>query len=342
MHAVRKHEIDVQACCDVVQLDGAPKRLTLSVSCTLEEVGPLPVAADFVLNDDDHLRYFGHDGGAFVDFDLQASCSHINIQGGLAEYLRLVEALPVPVPVDGRLHRVTRRLVGDAMLAGYVRHSNPADTAPYEDDGAIEATATAVREAVGRHVVLSEGRRFTRMPLPVWDVWHNRREIDLELHLRPRYSLNGMAEFAAGRLDAARAYCDVGMEGADPFRTNGVVEYLDPAFVEIDDLALVAGRAGRFVSSQLRHDLIAMPPHMIRRWHEAAQASVSLQGGEAWRARDCLRSVADLMVYAEDPSNGCNVRDEMAFWQAHRRRIFEVEGIQPSQSLDLVAEGPRA
>jgi hypothetical protein len=337
---VKKREIDVLACCDVVELDGSPKRLTLSVSCTLEEVGPLPVAGDFILSDGDPIRYFGHDGGAFLDFEIQASSSNVNIQGGLGEYLRLVDALPVPVAVDGRLHRVTRRHVSERMLAGYVRHSDPAGTAPYVDDGAIETTAAAVREAVGRHVVLSEGRAFVRMPLPVWQAWPNRREIELEVHLRPRYTLNGMAEFAAGRLAAAQAYCDAETSQEDSCRPVGRVEFLDPAFVELDDLAVVAGRAGRFVSSQLRHDLVGMPSRMIRRWHEAAQASTTLKG-EAWRAVDCLRSVADLMLYADDPGNGCNVREELAFWKAHRRRIFEIEGIEPSHAVVAIAAGPR-
>lgn len=336
-----KREIDVLACCDVVELDGSPKRLTLSVSCTLEEVGRLPIAGDFALSEDEPLRYFGHDGAAFLDFELQASSSAINIQGGLSEYLRHMEALPLPVALDGRLHRVTRRHVSDQMLAGYVRHSDPAQTAPYVDDGAIEATATAVREAVRRHVVLSEGRQFVRMPLPVWEASPNRREIQLEVHLRPRYALNGMAEFAAGRLDAARAYCDAETGVQDSCRPVGRVEFLDPAFVEEDDLAVVAGRAGQFISWQLRHDLIGMPPHMIHRWHEAAQASAALKAGEAEQARDCLRSVADLMVYAEDPVNGCKVRDEMAWWQAHRRRIFEIEGIRPSPEIGTILEGPR-
>lgn len=337
---MRKREFEVYACCDVVEHDGSPKRLTLGVTCTLEEVGPLPVAASFVLSEDGRLRYFGHDGGAFLDFELQASSSGINIQGGLSEYLRLVDALPVPVAVDGRLHRVTRKHVTDQMLAGYVRHSDPEAAASYVDDGAMEATASAVRAAVGRHVVLSEGRTFVRMPLPVWQARPNGRTIELEVYLRQRYILNGMAEFAAGRLAAAQAYCDAETGVENSCRAVGRVEFLDPAFVELDDLAVVAGRAGRFVSSQLRHDLVGMPPRMIRCWHEAAQASTTLEG-EAWRAQDCLRSVAALMEYADDPANGCRVRDDLAFWKSHRRRIFEVEGIEPSTSIGAVLEGPR-
>lgn len=337
---MRKHEFEVYACCDVVEPDGSPKRLTLGVTCTLEEVGPLPVAGVFVLSNDSHLRYFGHDGGAFLDLALQASSRGINIQGGLSEYLRLVDALPVPVAVDGRLHRVTRRHVTDQMLAGYVRHGDAAATAPYVDDGAIEATVAAVRAAVGRHVVVSEGRTFVRMPLPVWRAWPNGRTIELEVYLRPRYTLNGMAEFAAGRLAAAQAYCDAETGVESSCRTVGRVEFLDPSFVELDDLAVVAGRAGRFVSSQLRQDLVGMPPDMIRCWHEAAQAPTTLKG-EAWRARDCLRSVAALMQYADDPANGCRVGDDLAFWKAHRRRIFEVEGIEPTHAVGMDIAGPR-
>lgn len=338
---MKQREIDVLACCDVVELDGSPKRLTLSVACTLEEVGPLPVAGDFVLSEDEHLRYFGHDGGAFLDLERGASLSGINIAGGLGEYFRFMEVLPVPVAIDGRLHRITRKHVTDEMLAGYVSHSDPAQTAAYVDDGAIEATAAAVREAVMRHVVVAEGRTFVRMPLPVWQAWPMRRVIELEVHLRPRYALNGMAEFAAHRLAAAQAYGDSETGVPNSCRPVGRVEFLDPAFAEGDDLAVVAARAGQFISSQLRHDLIGMPPQMIRCWHDAAQAAGSLKTGETWGARDSLRSVLDLMVYAEDPANGCNVRDGMPWWEAHRRRIFEIEGIRPSPAIGTDFEGHR-
>lgn len=340
-----RHALECFVVCDVMRTDGSPARLTLAVPCELEEVGPLPPAGEFVLSDGRRVRYAGHDAGAFLNLAASGDGA-TSVQSRLNEFLRRAKATPVPLPVDGSLHRVTRRPVTDRMLDGYVRATDPAARTPYVEDGAIDVTAAAMRAVVARHAVVSEGQVMVRTPTPVWQAVPARPGVLLRMPHDCRSEMNGMDEFAADRVDAAHAYCSAMRAEPQHRRLQlGGVEHLDPAYMGADDLVTVALRAGPFVASRLADDLQNLPPEMVARWHDAAQAA-SLQPGETWRAGEVLRSVADLIRYGEDPGNECGLQRDFdryagrRRWEAHRRRIFDIERIEPSPPVAGYPQGP--
>lgn len=334
------HAFTCYVACDTLRTDGSPARMTLAVPCELEEVGPLPIAGEFIMADERRLRYFGHQGASYRDL-MRPDPVRREPSILLGDHLRRTGALPLPLAVDGRLHRVTRRPVTDRMLDGYVSVDDPKARSWYRDDGSIDAAAAGARRVVAREAVVSEDRVLVRKPPPVWQSVPLRPGILLKERSDCRSEVNGMDEFAADRLADAVAYCALMGQGTGHEREQfGRVEYLDPEFMRGDDLVIVAARAGSFVASELRPDLPGMPGAMVARWHEAAQAAASLKSGDTWRAGEILRSVADLIGYAEDPGNDCALRhdfkwfDSRCRWQALRKRVFEIEGIEPSPVVD--------
>jgi hypothetical protein len=340
-----KHAFECFVICDALRADGSPARMTLAVPCEIEEVGPLPTAGEFVLSDGRRIRYRGHDRSAFLDLDSSGGGA-ASVQLRLNEVLRRIQATPIPTAVDGKLHRVTRRPVTDRMMDGYVRASDPVARARYADDGAIDAAASAMHAVVTRYAVVSEGRVLVRMPPPVWLAAPAHPGIHLGLRHERRSDRNGMDEFAADRTEAARAYClAMGADPTSPWLQFGAVVFVDPAFIGSNDLVAVASRAGPFVASRLLGDLQDLPPALVTRWHDAAQAS-SLQPGDTWRAGEILRSVVDLIRYGEDSGNGCRLGRNLDSitdrwqWEALRTRIFEIEGIEPSPVIAGSPQGP--
>ena len=329
------HAFTCYVACDALRTDGSPAIGSGPTSSISHGTASVIRAGEFVLADSRRLRYLGHQGAAYLELKRPDPVRN-DLSIPLGDHLRGSGALPVPLSVDGRLHRVTRRPVTDRMVDGYVRVDDPKARSCYRDDGSIDATAAEARKVVAREAVVSEDRVLVRKPPPVWQSVPLRPGILLKQPSDCRSEVNGMDEFAADRLAAAVAYCALMGHGTGHEREQfGRVEYLDPEFVRTDDLVAVAARAGSFVASELRPDLPGMPGAMVARWHEVAQASASLKSGDTWRAGEILRSVADLIGYAEDPGNDCVLRhdfkwfDSRCRWQALRKRVFEIEGIEP-------------
>ena len=143
--------IEILMLVDAVDHDGRPVRITLGVPCLVAEVGPLPLAGDFVLGNGDRATYFGHDRTAFLP---EASLPLVSgmVRSNVPDYLRLAEVIPVPtttadadaVPGKGR----------EAL--GYARYGESDGWLPV-DRTVLDEAARRMRTLFDRNVVASGG-----------------------------------------------------------------------------------------------------------------------------------------------------------------------------------------
>jgi hypothetical protein len=312
---------DVLMLVDAVDRGGNPVRITLGVPCHAEEVGPLPLAGDFVLGDGRRATYFGYDRAPFLPAASLPMVSGM-VRSNVADYLRLADIVPVPAAAVG----TDRSSAKEPTLLGYARYGVSDEWLPV-DRAVIDEAARRLRAVFARAVVASDGEILVRAPFPIWIGTGRSLAFTLGIHMRTGYVLDGATEFAAGRLEAACRY--VGLRtpapGGDGTEVRGRVLYIDRSFEDRDDRALAALRAGRFVSDKLRHALPGMPGPMVAGWHLAAYGARADAAKEPWDVEATLRSVAALIAYGEDRANGCNGSADSAVWKAHRRRILDIE-----------------
>jgi hypothetical protein len=313
--------IEILMLVDAVDHDGRPVRITLGVPCPVAEVGPLPLAGDFVLGNGDRATYFGHDRTAFLP---EASLSLVSgmVRSNVPDYLRLAEVIPVPTTtadadaVPGR----------DREALGYARYGESDGWLPV-DRTVLDEAARRMRTLFDRNVVASGGDILVKVPFPIWIGSGRGRSITLGIHPRGGYMLDGTTEFAAGRMETARRYVEgnAPLEGAERTEVRGEVLHLDQTYETRNDRVLTAVRAGRFVSDKLRHALPGMGRPMVAAWHLAAHAGHADAVGRPWDVEATMRGVADLIAYGDDRANGCTGLADSAVWKAHRRRILDVE-----------------
>ena len=313
--------IEILMLVDAVDHDGRPVRITLGVPCLVAEVGPLPLAGDFVLGNGDRATYFGHDRTAFLP---EASLSLVSgmVRSNVPDYLRLAEVIPVPTTtadadaVPGR----------DREALGYARYGESDGWLPV-DRTVLDEAARRMRTLFDRNVVASGGDILVKVPFPIWIGSGRGHSITLGIHPRGGYMLDGTTEFAAGRMETARRYVEgnAPLEGAERTEVRGEVLHLDQTYETRDDRVLTTMRAGRFVSDKLRHALPVMERPMVAAWHLAAHAGHADAVGRPWDVEATMRGVADLIAYGDDLANGCTGLADSAVWKAHRRRILDVE-----------------
>ena len=182
------------------------------------------------------------------------------------------------------------------------------------------------RTAVGNTLLVAGGVLLKAVPLPRWWANVHGNEIALEPRLWETNHLRNADVFGPGRLDSARRYIAAKGGGEGDPAVRGGVEFLDPAYVEADDLPALCRVLAPWVANRWARHLADLPADLVRRCHDAANYSGEAFGLHEDRVQ-LLSALAEMMALSAPLPEVRRGEWPAQAIDAHLVRLHAVEGI---------------
>lgn len=189
-----------------------------------------------------------------------------------------------------------------------------------------EPAVAAYLEAVRSTMLVAGGVPLKVSPLPRWHANVHAGQISLEVRPWVANHLRNADVFGMNGLDAARRYVAATATGAGGPEVVGEIGFVDPAYIETDDLPSLCRVLAPWVANRWARHLADLPASLVRHCHDAANYSDDRFREHEDRVR-LLSALAEMMVLSKPlPDVRRGEWPEQAV-EALLVRLHEAEGV---------------
>lgn len=161
-----------------------------------------------------------------------------------------------------------------------------------------EPAVAAYLEAVRSTVLVAGGVPLKASPLPRWHANVHARQISLEVRPWLANHLRNADVFGMNGLDAARRYAAAMTSAAGEPEIIGEIGFVDPAYIETDDLPSLCRVLAPWVANRWGRHLADLPAPLVRHCHDAANYSDDRFREHEDRVR-LLSALAEMMALSK-------------------------------------------
>lgn len=158
-----------------------------------------------------------------------------------------------------------------------------------------EPTVSAYLTAVRTTVLIAGGMLLKASPLPRWHANMHANQISLDARPWNTNHLRNADIFGMNCLDAAERYVAARSPGAGPPQVLGDIGFVDPAYLEADDLPSLCRVLAPWVANRWARHLADLPASLVRHCHDAANYNDEAFGEHEDRVR-MLSALAEMMA----------------------------------------------
>lgn len=331
--SVASIEIDMPLLVDVGRPNGKASRSHVRVPVSIPIV-EMPVVGRFRKGADQPVEYRGRDGTPFrVLLDPATRWGHPTGEAlagkiGSVVQSRFLPPLGIEHALTGETVRSYGVPIGDwDKLEGY-------------DLTAATPRVELAREAAWRNLSFSAGEIHVATPFPIWRANPEANSVALD---DPSIDSSGFVingQFGIRRLEAATAYVGAVHGGPAP-QVQGAVQYIDPEYDRVDDLAPLAAALVSIIADEIGPELVELPAGLVGAFHEVDATRRTGELPERDRATEVLTAIVRLRDWIVSPA-GANAPGHGRLereWRKCRIRLLQVEGIVPLTGSAAPAPG---